>query len=210
MGEDDDHVMTEDERRARKKAERERKRREAREKAEKKKKFGLTPEKKKKLRILIMQKATEDLKNEALKKLEAKKYYIQERVKALPDLTSMNEASLVSLAKEIHSQIKIADENKYDIEFKVRKNDYEINEQTIKVNDVKGKFIKPTLKKISKTQGKFLKMQKLTEKKEPIFDRNALKSSGKKKFELEEEETKEKVDFREQLKSAKDEGEVAE
>lgn len=43
--------MTEDEKKARKKADRERKRQEARDAAEKKKRFGLTPEKKRKLRV---------------------------------------------------------------------------------------------------------------------------------------------------------------
>ena len=45
--------MTEDEKKARKKADRERKRQEARDAAEKKKRFGLTPEKKRKLRVGI-------------------------------------------------------------------------------------------------------------------------------------------------------------
>ena len=45
--------MTEDEKKARKKVDRERKRQEARDAAEKKKRFGLTPEKKRKLRVRI-------------------------------------------------------------------------------------------------------------------------------------------------------------
>ncbi len=46
-----DRSLTEDEKKARKKADRERKRQEARDAAEKKKRFGLTPEKKRKLRV---------------------------------------------------------------------------------------------------------------------------------------------------------------
>jgi len=46
MADEDNRPLTEDEKKARKKAERERKRQEARETAEKKKRFGLTPEKK--------------------------------------------------------------------------------------------------------------------------------------------------------------------
>jgi len=42
---DEDRALTEDEKKARKKADRERKRQEARDAAEKKKRFGLTPEK---------------------------------------------------------------------------------------------------------------------------------------------------------------------
>jgi troponin I len=82
---------------------------------------------------------------------------------------------LVSLAKELHRKISEAEEQKYDMEMRIRKHDYEvflskvndsisneikfycmfkINELTVKVNDIKGKFIKPTLKKVSKTKSK--------------------------------------------------------
>lgn len=84
--------MTEEEKKSRKKAERERKRQEARENAEKKKRFGLTPEKKRKLKLLIMKKANEDLKNEAEKKMAAKKKYMDEKIQPLPEnLNSLNE-----------------------------------------------------------------------------------------------------------------------
>jgi troponin I len=139
----------------RKKAERERKRQEARENAEKKKRFSLTPEKKRKLKLLIMQKAADDLKAEAERKKAAKQAYVESKVKALPpDLTVLNEAQLVSICKDLHKQIAEQEEEKYNMEMKIRKQDYEINELTIKVNDIKGKFIKPTLKKVNKTQSK--------------------------------------------------------
>ena len=48
-----DRPLTEEEKKARKKADRERKRQEARDAAEKKKRFALTPEKKRKLRVGI-------------------------------------------------------------------------------------------------------------------------------------------------------------
>jgi len=86
------------------------------------------------------------------------------------------------------------------MEFKIRRQDYEINELTIKVNDIKGKFVKPTLKKVSKSASKFAKLEKMKE--EVVDFRTNLKSTGKDKFALEVKE-EEKVDFREQLKSAK-------
>ena len=202
----DDKALTEEEKKLRKKQERERKRQEARENAEKKKRFGLTPEKKRKLKLLIMKKATEDLKNEAERKSQAKKSYLDAKVQALPDVHSLNEAQLVSICKDLHRQIAEAEEGKYDLEFKIRRQDYEINELTIKVNDIKGKFIKPTLKKVNKTQSKFAKLEKL-EKTEADF-RTTLKSTGKDKFALEDDKKEEtKIDFREQLKSAKERGE---
>lgn len=89
-----DRPLTEEEKKSRKKAERERKRQEARENAEKKKRFGLTPEKKRKLKLLIMKKANEDLKNEAERKQAAKKSYMDAKVQPLPNLTSLNEGQL--------------------------------------------------------------------------------------------------------------------
>jgi len=85
--------LTEEEKKSRKKAERERKRQEARENAEKKKRFGLTPEKKRKLKLLIMKKANEDLKNEAEKKQAAKKNYLDQKIQPLPSLGSLNEGT---------------------------------------------------------------------------------------------------------------------
>ena len=92
------------------------------------------------------------MKNEAAKKAAAKKAYLDQKVKPLPELPSLNEANLVSICKELHKQIADAEEAKYDFEMKIRKQDYEINELTIKVNDIKGKFIKPALKKVKKSQ----------------------------------------------------------
>jgi len=198
-----DKALTEEEKKSQKKAERERKRQEARENAEKKKRFGLTPDKKKKLKLLIMKRAADDLKAESERKAKAKQTYIDSKVKALPDLHGLNEAQLVSICKDLHKQICEGEEAKYDFEMKIRKQDWDINELTIKVNDIKGKFIKPTLKKVTKTQSKFAKLEKLEAKPEADF-RTTLKSTGKDKFALEEVKEEEKVDFREQLKSAKE------
>ncbi|CAF1140249.1 unnamed protein product [Didymodactylos carnosus] len=196
--------LTEDEQKARKKADRERKRQEARDVAEKKKRFGLTPEKKRKLRLLIMKMATDNLKNAAQQRLEARKNYIAERVKPLPtDFNSLTEAHLVSILKDLHKQLTEQEEASYDVEMKIRKQDYDINELTIKVNDIKGKFIKPTLKKVSKTEQKMHKLQK--PKEEEMDFRSVLKVSNKPKFALNtEEKEEEKVNFREHLKSAKE------
>jgi len=202
----EDRPLTEDEKKSRKKAERERKRQEARENAEKKKRFGLTPEKKRKLKLLIMNKANEDLKRESERKAAAKKNYLDQKVQPLPNLHSLNEANLVSICKDLHKNITDAEELKYDLEMKIRRQDYDINELTIKVNDIKGKFIKPALKKVNKTQSKFAKLEK--HDKESADFRATLKSTGKDKFALEEKDTGEdKVNFRDQLKSAKERGE---
>jgi len=203
---DEDRALTEDERRTRKKADRERKRQEARDAAEKKKRFGLTPEKKRKLRILIMKMATDNLKGEQQRRLEARKNFIEQRLKPLDDLQSMSDAQLKSLCQDLHNQLKANEDSSYDLELKVRKQDYDINELTIKFNDIKGKFVKPSLKKVSKTGQKLGKIKKPKED-EPNFINMANLKQSTNKFALKEEQKEEeKMNYRDkvQLKSAKE------
>merc|ERR1712006_72054 len=70
-------------------------------------------------------------------------------------------------------------------EFEVRKRGFEINELNIAVNDLRGKYIKPTLKKVSKYENKFAKLQKEAAK---FNFQNQLKTVKKKEFTLEEED----------------------
>ena len=142
--------LTEEEKKARKKAERERKRQEARDAAEKKKRFALTPEKKRKLRVcfafspvfektsensvfqlLIMKMATENIKDAADKRSTARKKYVDERVKPAPDdYNALNEAHLVSLLKELYKQLSDTEEQRYDMEMKIRKQDYDVKKMS--------------------------------------------------------------------------------
>jgi len=203
---DEDRPLTEDEKKARKKADRERKRQEARDAAEKKKRFGLTPEKKRKLRLLIMKMATENLKGEQQRRLEARKNYIEQRLKPLDDLNSMSEAQLKSLCQDLQKQLETHESNRYDLEFKIRKQDYDINELTIKINDIKGKFVKPSLKKVSKTEQKLSKMKKPKEDEPNFIEMANLKQSTNKFALKEEQKEEEKINYRDQvqLKSAKE------
>jgi len=79
----------------------------------------------------------------------------------------------------------MCESQKYDMEFEVRKRGFEINELNIAVNDLRGKFIKPTLKKVSKYENKFAKLQK---KAAEFNFRNQLKTVKKKEFTMDEEE----------------------
>ncbi|KAG7168774.1 Troponin I-like 2 [Homarus americanus] len=67
-----------------------------------------------------------------------------------------------------------------------------INELNIQVNDLRGKFIKPTLKKVSKYENKFAKLQK---KAAEFNFRNQLKTVKKKEFELEDDKGATKPDW---------------
>ncbi|KAG7473778.1 hypothetical protein MATL_G00099510 [Megalops atlanticus] len=55
---------------------------------------------------------------------------------------------LQDLCKKLHQRIDKVDEERYDMESKVNKTNKEIDELKIKVQDLKGKFKKPALRKV--------------------------------------------------------------
>lgn len=57
---------------------------------------------------------------------------------------------LQQILEGYHSRIASLEEAKYDLEYEVRQKDFMLNELTIQVNELRGKFVKPVLKKISK------------------------------------------------------------
>merc|ERR1712200_203437 len=71
-----------------------------------------------------------------------------------------SEEQLKQICKEYFDRMYLCESQKYDMEFEVRKRDFEINELNIAVNDLRGKFIKPTLKKVSKYENKFATVKK--------------------------------------------------
>uniref|UniRef100_A0A183BQJ3 Troponin I n=1 Tax=Globodera pallida TaxID=36090 RepID=A0A183BQJ3_GLOPA len=213
MGGGDD----ESEAQRRKNDERERKKAEVRKRLEeagrmkKAKKGFLTPERKKKLRKLLMLKAAEDLKKQQMvKKLlmlkaaedlkkqqmvkeQERQDVLSKRIVALPDLDSRADGELQRSGKEFADRIVDLESEKYDLSYTVRQKDFEINELTIAVNDLRGKFVKPTLKKVSKTEGQFAKLK--TKEGQKLDFRNNLKTVEKKQFALDEKDDKIKVEW---------------
>merc|ERR1712098_616438 len=149
------------------------------------KKGFMTPERKKKLRLLLRKKAAEELKKEQERKAAERRKVIDERCGQPKDLESASEDALVAICKEYHSKVFRLEGDKWDLERGIKIRILEINELNIAVNDLRGKFIKPTLKKVSKYENKFAKLQK---KAAEFNFRNQLKTVKKKEFELEEEE----------------------
>ncbi|KAK6108409.1 Troponin I 1 [Brugia pahangi] len=183
---DDDTEATKKaaEERARKKAE-VRKRLEEANRAKKAKKGFLTPERKKKLRKLLMMKAAEDLKQQQMLKEQERQRVLQERILPLPDLDNVPDEELEEIAKKMTQKLLQLESEHYDINYIVRQKDFEINELTISVNDLRGKFVKPTLKKVSKTDNRFNKLKK---KDRNFVDfRTNLKNVESNKFTLKEE-----------------------
>ncbi|KAK8378267.1 hypothetical protein O3P69_011043 [Scylla paramamosain] len=147
----------------------------------------MTPERKKKLRLLLRKKAAEELKKEQERKAAERRKIIDQRCGQPKNLDGANEAELEKLCRDFHSRIERLEGDKWDLEHQIKMKDYQINELNIQVNDLRGKFIKPTLKKVSKYENKFAKLQK---KAAEFNFRNQLKTVKKKEFELEDDKEK--------------------
>uniref|UniRef100_A0A1Y1MWQ2 Troponin I n=1 Tax=Photinus pyralis TaxID=7054 RepID=A0A1Y1MWQ2_PHOPY len=187
---DDERKRLEEEKK-KKQAEIERKRAEVRarmeeaSKAKKAKKGFMTPERKKKLRLLLRKKAAEELKKEQERKSAERRRIIEERCGKPKPVDDANEDNIRKLLLSYHQNIVRLETQKYDVEQVVKIKELEINDLNSQVNDLRGKFIKPTLKKVSKYENKFAKLQK---KAAEFNFRNQLKVVKKKEFTLEEED----------------------
>ncbi|XP_049888234.1 troponin I isoform X5 [Pectinophora gossypiella] len=183
--------MADDEAKKAKQAEIDRKRAEVRKrmeeasKAKKAKKGFMTPERKKKLRLLLRKKAAEELKKEQERKAAERRRIIEERCGKPKNIDDANEDTVKTVCKDYHNRICQLENEKYDLEYVVKRKDMEISDLNSQVNDLRGKFVKPTLKKVSKYENKFAKLQK---KAAEFNFRNQLKVVKKKEFTLEEED----------------------
>merc|ERR1711971_337408 len=157
--------------------------------AKKPKKGFMTPERKKKLRLLLRKKATEELKKEQEMKAAERRKVIDERCGKPKSLDGASEDALVKLCEAYYEKVNQLEGEKYDMEKEVELKDYRINELNIAVNDLRGKFIKPTLKKVSKYENKFAKLQK---KASEFSIRTQLKTVKKKEFAMDEGEAEKK------------------
>jgi len=179
LSEEEQRKMEEKER---KKAE-VRKRLEEASKAKKTDKKGgfMTPERKKKLRVLLRAKAAEELKKEQERKAAKRRETISSRCGQPKNVDTANEAALIAICREYFTRIGTIESDKYDQECQVRLKDYQVNELTLQVNDLRGKFMKPALKKVSK----FDKIKIMTKTSADVDFRSGLKQVKKEFKELE-------------------------
>ncbi|GMR62493.1 hypothetical protein PMAYCL1PPCAC_32688, partial [Pristionchus mayeri] len=147
------------EERERKKAEVRKRLEEAGKAGKKAKKGFLTPERKKKLRKLLMFKAAEDLKRQQLQKEQERQKVLGERTMPMPNVDSIDDkGQLEKIYNDLFERVKTLESEKYDINYVVSAKENEINCLNIEVNDLRGKYAKPALKKVSKYDNKFKKM----------------------------------------------------
>ncbi|KAI1297280.1 Troponin I [Halotydeus destructor] len=140
-----------------------RKRLEEAAKAKHAKKGFMTADRKKKLRNLLRAKAAEELKKEQERRAQERKRIIAERAGTAKSLDG-NEASLMRICREYHTRISQLQNEKYDLEYETTKKDLILKDLNSQVNNMRGKFVKPSLKKVSKYEQKLEKMKLVAQK----------------------------------------------
>lgn len=123
-----------------------------------KKKGFMTPERKKKLRLLLRRKAAEELKRQHELKAHERRRVIGERTGERRNFDLMTESELKQLSKQYHDRIKRLEEDKWDLELAVGRRELEIQELSSQVSDMRGKFVKPALKRVPKYEQKIERM----------------------------------------------------
>lgn len=191
--------LTEEERR--KAEEKERKKAEVRARleeaarAKKGKKGFMTPERKRKLRTLLRKNAAEAVKREQERRANERRDMINKRCGQPTSIDGCNADQLKKICKDYYDRIAKLEDNKYDLEYEVRQKDYLINELQVQVSDMRGKFMKPALKKVAKYDTKLEKMAKVAAKADMDFTKN-LKRVQSTKFNVEDEkDTKEQPEW---------------
>lgn len=148
----------------------------------------MTPERKKKLRILLRRKAAEELKRQQETKANERRKVIAERTGSKKNFDGMSEEELKSVCRQMHDRLKNLESDKWDIESQVSRKELEIHQLSTQVSDMRGKFVKPPLKRVPKYQQKIEKML-LNARKEIGFT-VTLKSVKKDQFKVDDNKDK--------------------
>lgn len=146
-------------------------------KEKKERAFKLTREKKKKLKVLILRKAQEDLEKEAKRKEEERVSAINELVPPL-DIDGYDEEELEGKLQSLYNWIFETEEKRLALEYQLIAQDSEMNDLTVAMNEASGKFVKPQLKRVNKTQAKFKKATGESDSAKAAAFRSGLKTSG--------------------------------
>merc|ERR1712055_613069 len=105
------------------------------------------------------QKAAADMKKKAEEEEAEKQRVITERVGTL-DLEGLRNEQLPGKCRNLHKWICELEEEKYDLEVRLREQEVKYNQAFIEANAIKGQFVKPVLKKVAKPQNKLAKAMK--------------------------------------------------
>ncbi|XP_049430883.1 troponin I, slow skeletal muscle-like [Epinephelus fuscoguttatus] len=99
------------------------------------------------LKTKLLKMAAVMLEKEKEEKRLEKEATLGERVPPL-QLSGLSMQDLQALCKELHHKIDVVDEERYDIDAKVAKNNKEIENLSLKIIELKGKMKRPALKRV--------------------------------------------------------------
>ncbi|XP_056137473.1 troponin I, fast skeletal muscle-like isoform X2 [Lampris incognitus] len=148
------------------------------------------------LKSLMLSIAKGLLEEEVKDQEEERRMYMAENCPSLSLPRTMQE--LQELCREIHHKIEVTDEERYDLEMKVTKCNKEIDDLSIKVQDLKGKFKKPVLRKVRMSADAMLKAL-LGSKHTVNMDLRANLKQVKKEVKEEEKELRDVGDWRKNI-----------
>ncbi|KAG7324339.1 hypothetical protein KOW79_012355 [Hemibagrus wyckioides] len=145
------------------------------------------------LKSLMLSIAKGLLEVEGKQREEERKRYMAETCPALSLPSGLQ--ALQDLCKELHHKIDVIDEERYDMESKVDKSSKEIEDMKIKVQDLKGKFKKPALRKVRMSADQMLQAL-LGSKHKVSLDLRANLKQVKKEVKEEDKELRDVGDWR--------------
>ncbi|XP_031420642.2 troponin I, skeletal, slow c isoform X2 [Clupea harengus] len=150
------------------------------------------------LKILLLQRAMDDLEQERVTRDEQKVCYIGDKLPPL-QTAGLPMEDLQKLCKQLHAKIDVVDEERYDCEAKVIKNGKDIHELKMKVMDLGGKFKKPPLRKVRVSADEMMRALLGSKHKGTMDLRSNLKSV--KKEERKEEKADDVGDWRKNVEA---------
>ncbi|KAF7260560.1 hypothetical protein EG68_02229 [Paragonimus skrjabini miyazakii] len=121
---------------------------------------GLSRERRKKLKEIIMRKAQEELKAERFKEMHAREDHLKSVVPSC-NVDALNESQLQELLYTLHKKAKESEAQRLELEERLRRQEEEIQELTLKLTDVKGHYPKPILRKVPKKSNLLARLEKL-------------------------------------------------
>ncbi|KAF5403202.1 hypothetical protein PHET_03146 [Paragonimus heterotremus] len=121
---------------------------------------GFSRERRKKLKEIIMRKAQEELKAERFKEMHAREDHLKSVVPSC-NVDALNENQLQELLYTLHKKAKESEAQRLELEERLRRQEEEIQELTLKLTDVKGHYPKPILRKVPKKSNLLARLEKL-------------------------------------------------
>ncbi|TRY56140.1 hypothetical protein DNTS_015262 [Danionella cerebrum] len=147
------------------------------------------------LKMRLLATALEMLKVEKQEKEKEREKALSERIPPLA-LSGLSLQDLKDLCKDLHQKIDVIDEERYDVNLKVSKNDAEIQEMNQKIFEMKSKLKRPNLKRVKLSAEQMLSVLLGSKNSQSVDFKANLKTVKK-----EEEKKEEVTDWRKNVEA---------